>query len=155
MLRKILVVSLAVLTLASCKKDKDDSPAYSLSAKIDGTSQAFNTAVAAQKSGDAQTGYSVIITGIGGSTSSPYPAFSIFLDDDTPIVAKTYTGTAFEAGAIYLADAQSSYESDTDFSVTVTSITDTNVSGTFSGKVDDGSGGLKNITEGAFSAKFQ
>jgi len=155
MLKKFLVVSLAVLSLASCKKDKDDTPAYSLSAKIDGTSQAFNTAVVAQKSGDAQTGFNIIITGLGGSASSPYPAFNIILDDDAAFVAKTYTAAAFEASSIYLVDAQTSYESDTDFSVTISSITDTNVSGTFSGKLDDGSGGIKNITEGAFSAKFQ
>jgi hypothetical protein len=155
MLKKLLVVSLVTLSLVSCKKDKDDSPAYSLSAKIDGTSQAFNTAVAAQKTGDAQSGFTVIITGLGGSASSPYPAFSVFIDDAAAIVAKTYTAAASEVACIYAADSQASYTSDNDFSVTITSITDTNVSGTFSGKVDDGSGGIKNITEGAFSAKFQ
>ena len=49
MLRKILFVSLAVVTLASCKKDKNDTPAYSLSAKVDGVKTDFNTAVSANR----------------------------------------------------------------------------------------------------------
>ena len=150
MLKNFLVIALAILTLASCSKDKNDTPAYSLSAKIDGTSQAFNTAVTAQKAGDASTGYSVLIVGIAGSTSSPYPALTLSIDSDDPIVAKTYTATAFEAGSMYVTDASTMLTSDTDFTITVTSITDTEVHGTFSGKIE-----TKTISEGAFSAKFQ
>ncbi|HZI54724.1 MAG TPA: hypothetical protein VFD56_13505 [Chitinophagaceae bacterium] len=155
MLRKFLVVSLAVLTLASCKKDKDDSPAYSLSAKVDGTSQAFNTGVTAQKTGDAQTGYIVAITGLGGTASSPFPSFTVYVYSDAAVVAKAYTAANGEAAGAYIAADQSIFTGDSDFTVTISSINDTNVSGTFSGKVEDGSGGLKTISEGAFSAKFQ
>ena len=150
MLKNFLVVSLAVLTLASCSKDKNDAPAYSLSAKVDGTSQAFSTAITAEKTGDASTGYSVAVVGIAGSTSSPFPALSLFIDSDDAIVAKTYTATAGEAGAMYMVDGSTMLVGDTDFTINVTSISDTEIKGTFSGKVE-----TKTISEGAFSAKFQ
>ena len=150
MLKNFLVVALVTLTLASCSKDKDDTPAYGLSAKIDGTSQAFNTGVAAQKAGDASTGYTVAIVGTGGNSSSPYPTLALSIDSDDAIVAKTYTATAFEAGAMYVTDASTILMSDTDFTITVTSISATDIKGTFSGKVD-----TKIVSEGAFSAKFQ
>lgn len=157
MLRKILFVSLAVVTLASCKKDKDDAPAYYLSAKVDGTKKDFNTAIVAQKEGDATNGYSVYIVAAGGTATSPLPAFDLTISDDVAITAKTYTATAtqIQADGSYTPDSQSSYDSDTDFTITVSSITATEIKGTFSGKVEDSSGGVKTITEGSFSAKFQ
>jgi hypothetical protein len=150
MLKNLLVIALAVLTLASCSKDKNDTPAYSLSAKIDGAAQAFNTGVSAQKAGDATTGYSVAIAGVAGTASSPYPAFALSIESDSPIVAKTYTATALEAGAMYITDATTMLMSNTDFTITVTSVTDTDIRGTFSGKIE-----AKVVSEGAFSAKFQ
>ena len=101
-------------------------------------------------------GNTVIITGLGGNASSAYPSFSIFLDDDAVITAKAYTALDGDAAGIYApASGQASYASDDDFTVTVNSISATEVKGTFSGKVDDGAAGLKTITEGNFSAKFQ
>ena len=150
MLKNFLVIALAVLTLASCSKDKDDAPAYSLSAKIDGTAQAFNTGVAAQKMGDASMGYTVAIVGTAGTTSTPFPTLALSIESNAAIVAKTYTATALEAGAMYATDASTMLMSDTDFTITVTSVTDTDIRGTFSGKID-----TKIISEGAFSAKFQ
>lgn len=150
MLRKLLFVSLAVVTLASCKKDKNDTPAYNLSAKVDGVKVDFNTAVSASRMGNA-----VIITGLGGNASSPYPSFNIFLEDDAAITAKAYTALDGDATIIYgAASGQATYASDDDFTVTVSSISATEVKGTFNGKVDNGAG-IKTITEGAFSAKFQ
>jgi len=155
MLRKFLFVSLAVITLASCEKDKDDAPAYYLSAKVDGTKKDFNTAIVAQKEGDATNGYSVYIVAAGGTATSPLPAFDLTISDDVAITAKTYTATQIQADGSYTPDSQSSYDSDTDFTITVSSITATEIKGVFSGKVEDASGGFKTITEGTFSAKFQ
>lgn len=149
MLRKLLFVFVTVAALTSCKKDKGDS-GYNLSAKVDGNRVEFNTAVSASRSGD-----DVIITGFGGSVGTPFPAFTIYLDDDAPIAAKTYTAADGDATSIYAASSgQSSYSSDDDFTVTVSSITSSEVKGSFSGKVDNGSG-IKTISEGTFSAKFQ
>jgi len=150
MLKNFLVIALVTVTLASCSKDKNDTPAYSLSAKIDGTAQAFNTGVSAQKTGDATTGYQVAIAGVGGNSSNPFPALGLNIESDSPIVAKTYTATALEAAAVYATDATTIFIGDTDFTITVTSVTATDIRGTFSGKLD-----AKVVSEGAFSAKFQ
>ena len=155
MLRKILFVSLAVITLASCKKDKDDAPAYHVSATVDGVKKDFNTAIAAQKDGNAQSGYTIFIVAIGGTASSPLPAFNLGIYDDAAISAKTYTAAQSKADGSYVDASQTSYESDNDFSITISSVTATEVKGSFSGKVDDGSGNIVNITEGSFSAKFE
>ena len=150
MLRKLLFVSIAVATLTSCKKDKNDAPAYNLSAKVDGAKVDFNTAVSASRNGD-----DVIVMGLGGNASSPYPSFNIFLDDDAAITTKAYTAADGDATIIYAAaSGQATYSSDVDFTVTVSSITALEVKGTFSGKVDNGSGN-KIISEGTFTAKFQ
>jgi hypothetical protein len=150
MLRKLLFVSLVVATLASCKKDNNDAPAYNLSAKVDGTNVDFNTAVSATRSGD-----DVVVMGLGGNASSPYPSFSIFLGDGAAITAKAYTAVDGDATIMYaVSSGQATYSSDDDFTVTVSSITATEVKGTFSGKVENGSE-IKTITEGTFTAKFQ
>jgi len=151
MLRKFLFVSLAVITLASCKKDKDDAPAYYVSAKIDGVKQDFNTAVLAQKI-DSKTVY---ISAAGGTATAPFPMINLDIDADADITAKIYTAsTNYEAYASYNTSSQASYESGEVFSITVTSITATEIKGTFSGEVEDGAT-IKKITEGSFSAKFQ
>lgn len=154
MLRKLLFVSLAVVTLASCKKDKNDTPAYNLSAKVDGVKTDFNTAVVASKDGDASLGYTLIITAVGGSASNPHPAFSIYLEDDAVFTAKTYTAANDDVTGVYVPENSFTYGSDTDFTLVISSITDTEIKGTFSGKVDNGTT-IKTITEGTFSAKFQ
>ena len=148
MLRKLLFVSLAVATLASCKKDKNDTPAYSVSTKVDGTKVDFNTAAA------SKMGNMVVISGSGGSVSSPYPSFNIVLADDVAITTKAYTAADGEVEIIYAAAAGQTFASDDDFTVTVTGISATEIKGTFTGKVEDGAT-IKTITEGTFSAKFQ
>lgn len=149
MLRKLLFVLVTVATLTSCKKDKGEA-AHNLSAKVDGVKVDFNTTVSASRNDD-----DIIVMGFGGNVASPYPSFSIFLDDDAAITAKTYTAADGEATIIYAASSgQATFSNNTDFTVTVSSITSSEVKGTFSGKVENGSG-IKTISEGTFSAKFQ
>jgi hypothetical protein len=151
MLRKFLVLFLAVASLASCKKDKDDAPAYYYSAKVDGTStNFFNSTVTAIRIGDG-----ILVTGSGRTTTSPYPSLGIIFEHLAAITAKTYTASAGEVTIIYQAAAgQVLYSSDDDFTVIVSSVSATEVKGTFSGKVDNGTE-AKTITEGQFLAKFQ
>jgi len=161
MLRKFLVVSLAVLTLASCKKDKNDKPAYHFSAKIDGVKKDFNYSVLAQLLGDNQSGYNLFIIGVGGNSVNPLPTFDLDINADAPIETKTYqtiqSQSQWEADGSYWLDGQTSYDSDgQDFSITITSLTATGVKGTFSGTIEDRStGDINTITEGTFSAKLQ
>jgi hypothetical protein len=158
MFKNLLVIILTGLTLVSCSKDSDkddnNTPVYSLSAKIDGVSQAFNLDLGAGKAGDATYGYTVVVIGRGGTASNIYPTLTVQVRSDATIVAKTYTAANGEASAVYVAADQTTYVGVSEFTVTISSITDTEMSGTFSGKVDDGSGGLKTISEGTFSAKF-
>ncbi len=153
MLRKILFSSLVVLALASCKKDKDDAPANHVSAKVNGVKTDFNASASATKLGDASTGYIVMIVGLG-STSTLYPAMNINISDDAAITARTYTAANDEADASYMVNSSDQHSSVDDFTVTVTSVTNTEIKGTFSGKVENMSGTVSTITEGTFSAKF-
>ena len=162
MLKTFLVAALAVLTIVSCSKDKDDkndTPIKNFSAKIDGVKKDFNFSVAAQLNGtSAQTGYLLFINGNAGTTSNPLPNFYVEINVDAPIEAKTYqtiqSQSKWEADANYWLDGSTVYEvHDHDFSITITSITSTEVRGTFSGTLEDSSTGqVINITEGTFSA---
>ncbi len=69
--------------------------------------------------------------------------------------AKAYTAATDDIAGAYIAGSgQATYASDDEFVITLSSVTATDVAGTFSGKVDNGSG-IKTITEGTFAAKFQ
>jgi hypothetical protein len=151
MLKKLLFVSLVIATLASCNKDKEDSPSSSvhISAKIDGVSTTFNAACTGMK---FMNGNTVTISG-AASMSQSFPQFGINLSDDVAITTKTYTGSTFKADGTYGLSYSSMFVSDNDFTVTVTSISSTEIKGTFSGKLIDGST-TKNITEGSFYVKF-
>jgi len=152
MFKKLLILSLTVIALASCKKDKDDtSSTVHLSAKIDGVSTNFNTTVSAVK---YDNGNNITIIGVGGSASQLYPAFVIDITSDQPITAKTYSASPnYDVDIQYAISSSELFESDNDFTVNVTSISATEIKGTFSGKITDGSA-VKNITEGSFYAKF-
>ncbi len=159
MCKNLLVIALVSVTLASCSKDKDQDnsvtpPVYSLSTKIDGVSQAFNTDLTAAKTGDATNGYTVLVIGTAGSNSNPFPNFTLSVHSDVPIVTTTYFASNNEASGVYRAADQTTYVGASEFMIKISTITATDVSGTFSGKVDNGSGVLKTISEGTFSAKF-
>ena len=146
MIKKILFVSFAVITLASCKKSSSDS--QHVSAKFDGVKTEFNVALAAQSS---NAGKSVQIVATGGT---PYPALVLTIDDDAAIAVGTYTASPdFDAGASY-AVSSDSYDSNDDFTITVTSISATAIKGTFSGKVENSSSTTVNVTEGSFYVNF-
>lgn len=156
---RLLTFSLAILLLASCKKDKQDTPSYYFSAKIDGVKKEFNTSVIAELNGDNQSVFYLDINGFGGTSSYPLPVFYLEISDDVPIVAKTYqtiqTQSQWEANGSYLVDGIESYDSDShDFSITITSLTSTEAKGTFSGTIEDRSTGkIVAVTEGSFTAK--
>lgn len=155
-MKKILFVALAVVTLASCKKDNDggSSNTVHMKAKVNGTMKEFNFVNSAQ-SFDA--GKSIVVMAAGGTTNSPYPYIMLTVsDENAAITAKTYSSDPDdEAGAIYNSSASfsDSYGS-TEFTITVTSISATEIKGTFSGKVSNGSTTL-DVTEGSFYSKFQ
>jgi hypothetical protein len=159
MLLRLLTFSLAIMFLASCKKDKQDTPSYYFSAKIDGVKKEFNTSVVAELNGDNQSVFYLDIIGFGGTSSYPLPVFSLEIADNVPIVAKTYqtiqAQSQWSANGSYTVDGIESYDSDShDFSITITSLTATEAKGTFSGTIEDRSSGkIIAVTEGSFTAK--
>ncbi|MBC7947540.1 MAG: hypothetical protein H7Y42_06650 [Chitinophagaceae bacterium] len=85
-----------------------------------------------------------------------YPFLEI--NDDAAITTKTYqtidSQNMWKVNALYWQDGSHIHDSGVnDFTITITSISDTEVKGTFSGIVDD-AGVIKTITEGKFTAKM-
>ena len=162
MLRTLLAAAVLILTTVSCSKNNNDgdnnNPTRFFSAKIDGVKKEFNFSVVAQLDIDSPQSYHLFVNGGGGTSSDPLPNFYVEINTDAPIVAKTYqtiqSQFKWEADANYWLDGATIYEVyDHDFLITITSITSTEVSGTFSGTLEEGSTGqVISITEGMFSA---
>lgn len=161
MLKTFLITAVTVLTLVSCSKDKkENTPAEFFSAKVNGVKKEFNFSVAAQLDIDSPQDYNLFINGNGGTSSNPLPNFDIEVHADGPIETKTYqtiqSQSKWEAEGNYWLDGSTSYSIEAhDFSITITSITATEVKGTFSGTLEEfTTGEILNITEGMFSAKL-
>lgn len=156
----LLTLMTGVITLNSCKKnDKEVTVSSSISASIDGTATTFNNALA--------------ITGtIGGEkftnvqgTASNKAVISITING-TITAGKTYSSAATKVSdrpvLLYAPDDNDDYMNDDSntaklVTVTVTSISATNIQGTFKGNVTNtisignGSGKVKSITDGKFN----
>ena len=155
----LLTLAFGVITLNSCKKDKDSTPSATISASVDGTATNFNTgAIAIQGSVNGAT-----ITNIEG-TAANKTAISITISG-TPVAGKTYSNTSSNDDdkplIAYIVTDDEQYLNDDDSqsnpaSLTITSVTSTTVEGTFKGDLVDiqGSNGTakkKVITNGKFN----
>jgi hypothetical protein len=159
-MKKLFVPIFAfVILLASCKKDNPATPAgpllATITATIDGASTTFDTTVTATKT-NSYGFLDLLITGFHASGSSS--EFSIDLTSVYPFSAgTTYTDafTALNAASItYLiqpANISCYNPGNGTTQVHITSISSTNVQGTFSGSVSDGST-THTITNGTFNA---
>ena len=168
-MRKYLFCSVCIiLTLTSCSK-KGSSPVVNsntISATIDGVDESFNT-IAVAKNISVSQGYSLFFAGTNG-TSSTADAFSITVDGLQPITTGTFdlsggaSGNYFP-GMAYTQPGSIIYEQDLSGAnptiVTITTLTATNVQGSFSGKLVlySGSGvpATKTITNGKFNVSFR
>jgi len=146
-MKKIFILSafLAVISI-SCKKSNSGNNAYYVTANIDGTAKTFNTHVTAFKS--TQNGLTVL--SIVGFTTAAVNSESMSITignnpNGSPIVAGTYT----ELNTNFLTVGEYNPGSTTFFygsglitppvnilTVTITSIDNNTVKGTFSGDVD-------------------
>jgi hypothetical protein len=155
MLRKVLFVSMTALILFSCKKEKNESAAYHLTAKFNGTQVNFSASLAAEKYLDPSNGYTISVLGMGGSTSNPLPSFDFIIHSDSEITTKTYSESTDAMLVSYTDSNSDTYDEGDQFVITISSITDTEVRGTFSGKmIKSGSLEVVNVTEGSFKAKI-
>ena len=162
MLKQLSAASLICIILLSCKKNGDDSGSNTMhfSAKINGVQTNFNSTVLAQVTNDpSQSDYNLYIIGIAGNATNLLPTFDLNINSDAAITTKTYVTkqdqSIWEASGTYVLDGSSSYyNNNTDFTVTITSLTATQVKGTFSGVLTDGPD-VKTITDGSFTAVIQ
>ena len=156
----LLTLTFGVITLNSCKKDdKEATVSTSISASIDGTATTFNSAI-----GLTGTVGGEKFTSVTG-TASNKAVISITLNG-TITAGKTYSSAAANASdrplLLYAPDDNDDYFNDDSntaklVSVTVTSISSTNIQGTFKGNVTNtisvgnGTGKIKSITNGKFN----
>lgn len=155
MLKYLLFLFLAALTFVSCKKEKADTINYFMMAGIDGVKQEFSMNVGAFPIDGSPHG--IVVIGRSGNPGDVAPSFSVSLNVSAPLQAKTYmAGVDTIVGGYWYSYANTlRYQSSNDFSITITSITETEIKGSFSGKVEDAVGDIIDITEGIFFAKIQ
>jgi hypothetical protein len=158
------------LLLSACKKDPNNSPIGTISVTIDGVEQSFNTRAIASRSGL----HTFTLYGAKGATDSTYVQIQIIYFDQ-PISVGTYTSTTYTNGVPtpgnfsgnaviryhiypitfdnYYENTYSNLDSDSPSTIIITELTDTNVQGTFSGKLLNNKGVSKTIS-GKFNLKL-
>jgi len=148
---------------------------YFLQCKINGTSKTFNVSLTAKKQ-DAGGGITVYsIAGKANSNATDLESFVLGINASGPLTATTYkvddVSTAYTMAAIYNPNSQttliSSQTGDTSsdpFQLTITSVSTTEVAGTFKGNLFEQdltnptpptNPPVKSVTEGSFKVKFQ
>jgi hypothetical protein len=158
---------LALVLLASCKKSSSSSTPTggTITATVDGTPMTFNNVLIA-KDTSYLGAYLITMSGISALTASA-PELSLTVDGPSAVTTGTYnlpiTGTTTDVPAlsfsqgttlVYSSDVSGTYSS----SVVITSLTKTNVQGTFTGTLtlSLGSGATtKAITDGKFNVNFK
>jgi len=165
-MKKVVLLVCAVFALsASCKKDKSQAPAYYITADIDGEPVSFNYNNLARLSAPTNTEnnklYIYGATEIGENGN----AISLTASVKQAIAAGgTYTGSADDyqyVGIAYIKGPFSPTQDNeyiSDFSdggvaISVTSISDTEVKGTFRGQIALNST-VKRVTNGKFNLRF-
>lgn len=158
---------LAFVLVASCKKSNHSStPAGgTITATVDGTPMTFNNILIA-KDTSYLGAYAITMSGISSLTASA-PELSLTVDGPAAVTTGTYSinssgmttdlpGLGFSQGTtlVYESDVSGTYST----SVVITTLTKTNVQGTFTGTLtlQLGSGAAtKTITDGKFNVNFK
>lgn len=152
----LLLAVLAGMVLSSCKKEK------SLENGNGGPlgPEAWEFKEGASFKGPIDTAY---YSTLGGVTSLILEGVSTDLKDDfyLEILGGSITAGTYATPTVvfeYYSNGALLYHNDpaelNKFSVTITEIDGSGVSGTFSGEVKDSAGNVKNITDGKFTGKF-
>jgi hypothetical protein len=161
-LRLLLLPFFVLVVLSACKKHSSTTNTTgTITVNIDGAAQTFNVGATAHV--DNTSGfYSLSLIGI--QSASTANSIIVEVTSDSPIVARAYTGTNSEAdmsytqvsgNAIYQFDGSNSASNAT---ITVKSISSTNVQGTFSGTLEliNGTGATsKTLTSGTFNLNIK
>jgi hypothetical protein len=160
MKKNLIFVSCILLVFISCKKDQGIAPVNTISASIDGVDESFNTNPFAQLGEGITLNSSLSIFGTNGSTKGA-DVLSITMITGQAIVKGSYTSGNNSVGLVsiqysdgpFSAANFNSYATDPNGNATtvvITSLTSTNVQGTFSGRLVYGSAS-KTVTNGKFN----
>lgn len=169
-MKKTLLFLISILFIcASCKKgssDPSNTPVNTITATVDGVAVSFNTAIYAKIGTGLRINSALIISGSNGSASGA-DLISLTLNTNNTIVKGDYTNNGsngvtsivYSKGVstlanpnFYATDVNGIYLS----TITITAISNTNVQGTFSGKLvfTDGKT-TKSVTDGKFNVSIQ
>ncbi|MFI5161042.1 MAG: hypothetical protein ACHQHN_07175 [Sphingobacteriales bacterium] len=161
---RLLLLPLCVLfVLTSCKKNSNTTgnTTGTITVNIDGTAQTFNVGATAHVD---NTGGFYTLSLIGVQSASAANSIIVEVTNSSPIVAGTYTGTNSQAdmsytqvsgSAVYQFDGSNNASNAT---ITIKSISSTNVQGTFSGTLEiiTGAGtSSKILTNGTFNLNIK
>lgn len=157
-MKYVIVYFLSIVLLYSCKKDDSEKFAsYFIKHKIDGKQNEYKLDVLASTTKIGNEYYFVLS---GRRKLNTNQTLIVDFADAFPIEAKTYRQNSnHEYHIAYGGDANDLYTSqgviNPDIKVTITNITKTAISGTFSGKVrEDITGKEAIIADGEFYAKL-
>ncbi len=165
-MKKLLFYSVCLLVmLASCKKNKSVAPSNTITATVGGTTETFNKIILAQLSNGLELGSSLIISAASSGDENA-DGMSIVLNLNNSITNQAYTNTGNfgEVSVTYVKGPTSfvnpnAYSTDPNgtylTTVTITSLSNTNVQGTFSGQLlfSDGKT-VKSVTNGKFNVNL-
>ena len=161
-MKKLLLFSTcALLAFASCKKDSSKSTtSTSITATIGGSNMNFSTAAVAQVI-NADGIYSAQILGSLGSGATAQ-GMSLSIESDKPIVKGTYSvnDTSSFTDITYVQNPSIStpvsFSCEETGTVTITSISSTNIQGTFSGVLvsNQDETTTKSLTNGKFNVSI-
>jgi hypothetical protein len=168
-MKKILLVCVCIaFVLYSCNKNSAIAPTSYISATINGTNEMFGTIDSGLYRSNANS-YSVSLSALSGTTANA-DKMELYLANPTQITTGTYALTTtwnppFEPLIIYKINGSSNFADDfvVDYTgnhpaqITITSISSTNIQGTFSATLvaADNSGNTKTITNGTFNVDIK
>jgi hypothetical protein len=160
----LIIVGCILLLFTACKKSTNTAPANTISANIDGVDESFNTNVFAQLGTGAKFNSSLNIYGASGSNAGAH-VLTITMAVNQTIATGSYTSGSNSIGFVSILYSNgpfsianpNTYSTDVNGSpstVVITSLTSTNVQGTFSGILIYGST-RKTITNGKFNLSIK
>jgi hypothetical protein len=163
MKKPLLITICILLAFSSCKKSSD-VPANTISATIDGVDESFNTNQSARLGSSIDLNSNLLISGSSASGTGA-DGIGITIESNSTIVKGSYnnagtnnsgfTSILYSKGPsllidpnIYTTDVNGNYPT----TITITSMSNTNIQGTFSGQLlfKDGKT-VKSVTNGKFN----
>ena len=160
MKKALILFSCILFVFASCKKNNNITPSNTISADIDGVNETFNSNTYAQLGNGVTQKSSLSIFGANGANTDA-DQMSITMVTNNTIITSSYVSGSDNIGLVsieynkgpFSLTNSNTYATDVNGSpstVVITSLTSTNVQGTFSGRLVDGSA-TKTVTNGKFN----